>query len=106
CVAGITTSFLLAISLSAQEVAPSSPVIQLPKWDVDASIGAFIMSQQAIDNEQRAANPDGSPPLTGRRRPTALMLAAIGLRISSSGLGSSSGVITTPLTWSPLRSRG
>ena len=58
CIAGITTSFLLTISLSAQEVAPSSPVTQLPKWDVDASIGAFNMSQQAIDNEQRAANPD------------------------------------------------
>ena len=58
CVAGITTSFLLAITLSGQEIAPSSHVLQLPKWDVDASIGAFMMSQQAIDNEQRAANPD------------------------------------------------
>ena len=58
CVAAVTTSLLLAISLSAQDVAPPSNAIQLPKWDVDASIGAFMMSQQAIDNEQRAANPD------------------------------------------------
>ena len=58
CTAGITTSFLLAMSVSAQELTPLSNALQLPKWDVDASIGAFVMSSEAIDNEQRAANSD------------------------------------------------
>ncbi len=51
-------TLLFAIRVSAQVPPVASSAPQLPRWDVDASLGGFTMSTRAIEEEQHAVNAD------------------------------------------------
>src|ERR1700704_1008954 len=57
-VAFVAAALFFGIGASAQKGSAVSSAPELPRWDVDASLGGFRMDHLAIDRDQRAANPD------------------------------------------------